>query len=356
MHVFCKALTCVALRFHLWKRILRAVPDESCVSGLRRRRVFSSSGDRFRSFQAKQQGPRSSVAKFFGAALGSLLAAGVPGDCRLCRAPLAGLSRLPVCDQCLERITPFDSPCCRVCGDPLPQQTKYGFPGSLAPNSEFLTVQLCAACSLERPLFKRAASFGAYAHELRELIHLLKYHRLRAASGMLGCMLAHAAEPLLADFESSVLVIPIPLHASKFRERGFNQSELIARSAIRELGRGAITSPADENGNRQPAPKLELLTTSLLRRRATPSQVGMSREQRRENIRGAFAVTGKEQIAGREVLLVDDVMTTGATVAECSRVLLGAGAKAVWAATVARALNESSWFVSHREEARELRE
>jgi predicted amidophosphoribosyltransferase len=166
-------------------------------------------------------------------------------------------------------------------------------------------------------------------------------------------MLAQAAEPLIADFESqSIFVIPVPLHASKFRERGFNQSELIARSAIRELGSHADAT----NRSGRSAIKLELLTTVLLRRRATVSQVGMTRDERWENIRGAFAVAGKEQIAGREVLLVDDVMTTGATVSECSRVLLGAGAKAVFVATVSRALNESLLFASYREVAKELRE
>jgi predicted amidophosphoribosyltransferase len=217
---------------------------------------------------------------------------------------------------------------------------------------------MCGACVIDRPLFTRAISYAAYADELRELIHLLKYHQVQTASGVLGRMLAQAAEPLLAGFESQpVLVVPVPLHASKFRERGFNQSELIARIAIRELGRHAAASATNGKGSfPQAAPKLELLTTALLRRRATESQVGMTRDQRRENIRGAFAVAGKEQVADREVLLVDDVMTTGATVSECSRMLLGAGAKAVFVATVARSLNESSLFASYREEAKELRE
>ena len=275
------------------------------------------------------------MSKFAGAALGSLFAAVFPSDCRLCRAPLANISRLPVCDRCLAKIIPFALPRCHLCGDPL------------APDSEFLAVEICANCYIERPLFTRAISHGAYADELRELIHLLKYHQVRPASGVLGRMLAEASEPLLASFESQpILVVPVPLHASKFRQRGFNQSELIARSAIRELGRQAGACSAT---------KLELLTTVLLRRRATESQVGMTRDQRRENIRGAFAVAGKEQIAGREVLLVDDVMTTGATVSECSRMLLDAGVKAVFVATVARALNESSLFASSREGAQEAR-
>jgi len=270
-----------------------------------------------------------------------MFAAVFPSDCRLCRAPLANLSRLPVCDECLAKIIPFDVPRCHLCGDPL------------APDSEFLTVEICANCYIERPLFTRAISYGDYANELRELVHLLKYHLVRPASGVLGRMLAQAAEPLIASFESQpICVVPVPLHVSKFRERGFNQSELIARSAIRELGRQAGVM----SGNGRSANKLELLTTVLLRRRATESQVGMTRDQRRETIRGAFAVAGKEQVAGREVLLVDDVMTTGATVSECARMLLGAGVRAVFVATVARALNESSWFASSREGAKELRE
>lgn len=310
-----------------------------------RRRVFSSSGDRSRVIQAKRLG-RSSLAKFAGAALGSLLAAVFPSECRICRASLASLSRLPVCDQCLAKIIPFDLPRCHLCGDPL------------APDSEFLAVEMCASCYIERPLFTRAISHGAYADELRELIHLLKYHQVRPASGVLGRMLAQAADPLMANFESRpIFVVPVPLHASKFRERGFNQSELIAQAAIRELSRRTGTSTADGNGRSpQTAVKLELLTTVLLRRRATESQVGMTRDQRRQNIRGAFVVTGKEQIAGREVLLVDDVMTTGATVSECARMLLSAGVKSVFVATVARALHEDSMFASYREEARELRE
>ncbi len=113
----------------------------------------------------------------------------------------------------------------------------------------------------------------------------------------------------------------------KFRERGFDQSESMARAAIRELGRQAGAAASD--GGERAAVRLELLMSVLLRRRATASQVGMTREERWE-YRGAFAVAGKEQVAGREVLPVDDVMTTGATVSECARMLLGAGVKAVY--------------------------
>jgi ComF family protein len=261
-----------------------------------------------------------------------MFAALFPSECRLCRVPLANLSRLPVCDECLAKITPIIGLRCQVCGDRLP-------PASLPFISHSHAV--CAACEHEPPAFARATSYGAYVDELRELIHLLKYHQVRSASGVLGRLLVQAAEPLLASpalgNSESVLVLPVPLHSGKFRERGFNQAELIAQAALRELGRVSRR-------------KLKLDTTVLLRRRATESQVGMSREQRRENIRGAFSAA-RERVAGRQVLLIDDVMTTGATVSECARVLLAARAKTVCVVTVARSVREGLLVASYREEA-----
>jgi ComF family protein len=118
-------------------------------------------------------------------------------------------------------------------------------------------------------------------------------------------------------------VVPVPLHARKLRQRGFNQTELIVREALK-IGGG--------NG------RLVLCSGVLERRRETQSQIGLTRHQRRENIRGAFAVAKPEQIVSREVLLVDDVFTTGTTVSECARVLLRAGASKIYVATVARTL------------------
>jgi ComF family protein len=137
-------------------------------------------------------------------------------------------------------------------------------------------------------------------------------------------MLAEAIldlQPLFGD--EPPLVVPVPLHGRKLRQRGFNQSELIARAAIKAM-------PAER--------RLQLSSGVLERSRETQSQIGLSRHQRRENIRGAFAVSRPEQIAGREVLLVDDVFTTGTTVSECARVSRRAGASKVFVATVARTL------------------
>jgi len=122
-------------------------------------------------------------------------------------------------------------------------------------------------------------------------------------------------------------VVPVPLYLRKQRQRGFNQAEMIAREALEQL--------------RRPK-RLELCPGVLLRCRETSSQIGLTRHQRRENLRGAFAVSDPTRIVKRDILLVDDVFTTGTTASECARVLLRAGAARVWVATVARTLKISS--------------
>ena len=162
-------------------------------------------------------------------------------------------------------------------------------------------------------------AYGSYDGGLRELVHLLKYNGVRPAANVLGRMLAEALTALepafeqhLADmFDRRVLVIPVPLYKAKRRQRGFNQAELIARSGAEVLFR---------------ADGLQLGADLLLRTRDTHSQIGLTSHQRRENLRGAFAVARAAEVTGREVLLVDDVYTTGTTASECARVLRRAGA------------------------------
>ena len=154
----------------------------------------------------------------------------------------------------------------------------------------------CQGCRDFEPKFDRAVSFGEYAGALRGLIHLLKYDRVLPAA-------------------------PVPLHASKRGERGFNQAELIARAAKKRLPE-----------------RFEIADGLLKRERPTHSQVGLTREERVANMRGAFRVTDPQRVKGRTVIVVDDVMTTGTTVSECARVLKKAGAERVSAATVARTL------------------
>ena len=179
---------------------------------------------------------------------------------------------------------------------------------------------MCSACQEMRPLFDKAVAHGAYDGELRELIHLLKYEQVLPAARVLGEMLGAAIAKL--QLAESVLVVPVPLHSSKRRQRGFNQAETIARAALKRL------SGRD----------FEIAGQALARVRPTASQIGLTRPQRRENMRGAFQVEHPTEVSGRSILLVDDVLTTGTTASECARVLRKAGAEKIWVATVARTL------------------
>jgi ComF family protein len=172
------------------------------------------------------------------------------------------------------------------------------------------------------PQFHRAVSYGAYDGKLRELIHLFKHNGIRPAGALLARLLDQAASQL--QLSGELVLIPVPLWSGKRQARGFNQAEAIARAFLRL----------------KPSSSIQLDTSSLVRTRETASQTGLTRKQRRENVRGAFAVTKGEKVRGRSILLVDDVMTTGTTVNECARVLLRAGAKEVFVATVARATKE----------------
>jgi ComF family protein len=192
---------------------------------------------------------------------------------------------------------------------------------------------LCQPCRLAPPAFVKAVAYGGYHGELRALVHLLKYDGMQPVARRLGALLADSLELLGADIPEQLLVIPVPMHAEKQRKRGFNHAHLLARAAAREVAR------------RHPDWALHLETTLLQRMRVTVSQAGLTTHQRRENLRGAFFAPRPARLAGKHVLLIDDIYTTGATVRACSRVLRNAGAASVRVATVARAQREgvASW-------------
>ncbi len=235
-----------------------------------------------------------------------------------------------MCEDCLGAMRPIAGGICSICGERLVSP----FAFSAEPSATGSGEARCGLCRRLEPPYVKAAAYGSYESGLRELIHLLKYNQVRPAANVLGRMLAEAIEdlqPLLAG--KDVLVVPVPLHSRKLRQRGFNQSELIARAALK-------LKPA--------AGRLQLSAGLLERRRETKSQIGLSRHQRRENIRGAFVVAKPDQVDGREILVVDDVFTTGTTVAECARVLRRAGASKVYVATVARTLKTEAQHAVQR--------
>jgi ComF family protein len=216
-------------------------------------------------------------------------------------------------------MSPIGDGVCSVCGERL--FSAYAMAGD----------SLCGLCRRAQPPFARAAAYGSYEGGLRELIHLLKFGGVRPAANVLGRMLAEALSTLEPEFAGdSLALVPVPLHRTKLRQRGFNQAELIARAALK------IKSPDN---------RLRLCAGVLERKRETASQIGLTRHQRRENLRGAFGVLQADAVKGREVLIVDDVFTTGSTVSECARVLRRVGATKVWVATVARTLKISAQVV-----------
>ncbi len=245
--------------------------------------------------------------------LGSVL---FPSPCRLCSGPLLRVTAAPVCDSCLARLLPQHNDLCARCGESLGMDT-YGLTAG----------QECQVCRLVPPPFHRAVAYGAYREEMRRALHLLKYEGITAMAQPLGALLAQAM--LMLNTPEAMTVVAVPLFAAREWRRGYNQSILLAESALATLRSEA------------PAWRLQTAHSALIRKRDTETHFQLAPHQRRENLKNAFAVAEKARIAGRDILLVDDIYTTGATARECARTLLAAGAASVYVATLARAQVES---------------
>ncbi|GAB4538538.1 MAG: hypothetical protein Fur0020_07450 [Thermodesulfovibrionia bacterium] len=169
---------------------------------------------------------------------------------------------------------------------------------------------MCSECITDEPHFEYARSYGIYEGAIEEAIKLLKYHGVKRLSRPLSDLLFSLPLPPVD------VIIPVPLHGKRLKERGFNQSAIIGRHISRGIG-------------------MPLLINSLIRTRDTLPQVGLNAKDRKRNIKGAFSVQDKKGIYKKRVLLIDDVLTTGSTARECSKVLKMAGAKSVYVMTIA---------------------
>ena len=230
-----------------------------------------------------------------------------PDECRICGEALRGYTRVPVCARCLKSPAALEAEYfCSQCKTPFQNH----FPLDLEGR--------CALCRSVLRGFDAAYCFGFYEGPLRELIHLLKYDGMKPLARPLGELLSRAL-PLDEQFDA---IVPAPLHWRRRFERGFNQSWLLARELARRRGLPVVNA--------------------LRRVRATRSQTGLSNARRRENVGGAFRRRRGRPVNGLRLLLVDDVMTTGATAAACAMALRRAGAVevrvAVWARTPRRQL------------------
>lgn len=202
----------------------------------------------------------------------------------------------------------LSGPACARCGD------------SVDGGSE-----LCRACRLAPPPFEKAVAYAFYQDSMRGAIHALKYDRMHSAARRMGAMLAQAIAKLRAEAPVEMLVIPVPLHRRRYAERGFNQARLLGTHALRTLGKS------------DPEWKLMLAPAALMRLRPTEAQAGLTPRQRRLNVRAAFQVSDAGAVRDRHILLIDDILTTGATARAAAKALKNAGAATVWVATLARA-------------------
>jgi len=224
-----------------------------------------------------------------------------PDDCRICARPLREVTRIPVCGKCLREPEPLIAEFfCVSCRTPFLNRFPLDAEGR------------CALCRSGLRGFDAAYCFGSYEGTLRQLIHLYKYGRIQTLSQPLADLLA-AALPLDERFDA---VTPVPLHWRKQWQRGFNQSDLLARAIARRRGIPVVRA--------------------LRRVRSTQTQAGLSNTERRKNVAAAFQCRSGRTLADRRVLLIDDVMTTGSTAAACARVLKQAGVAKVVLLTVAR--------------------
>lgn len=210
-----------------------------------------------------------------------------------------------VCWRCFSSLPLIDTsvPRCRICGK-VPDG---------CVDSDFI----CDACLREMPAFDMARFAMRYEDAARLLVHTLKYKDGTWLSPDL-CDILEGCARVSFDVDAIDAIIPVPLSPAKFRQRKYNQTELLVRGLSSRLG-----VPASSR--------------LVVRTRNTPSQTHMTAEERRRNVGGAFAVAEPSLVRARTLLVVDDVMTTGSTLSEMALTLKGAGAWRVWALAIARA-------------------
>ena len=229
----------------------------------------------------------------------------LPPRCLGCGAVVADPGA--VCPDCWAGIDFIAPPLCACCGLPFEYETGRDGDGSDA---------ICGECARRPPLFGRARSVMTYSDSSRRLVLAFKHADRTDAAPVWGRWLARAGADVLADAD---VLVPVPLHRRRLISRRYNQAALMAQALGRETG-------------------LPVAVDALVRTRPTPSQGRMNRSQRQRNVVGAFAVRprGINAVKGRRIVLVDDVMTTGATLSACTRPLLSAGAANVDVLTLAR--------------------
>ncbi len=216
--------------------------------------------------------------------------------CIACGAPLGGGDPASLCGKCREELIENRPPVCRRCG----RFARFPARGS------------CEGCRKRIPAYDRGTAAVVYERGARKILYGLKY----GGKGYLAENIAAIMEPVLPAASSYDMIIPVPMHKSKKSERGYCQTTLISRHLAKKSGK-----PAE--------------TDNLVRIRRTEPMSGLHRGNRAANVRGAFEVKDPGALAGKRILLVDDLLTTGSTADECARILKKAGAASVQLAVFA---------------------
>jgi ComF family protein len=211
-----------------------------------------------------------------------------------------------LCAQCLDQIEVIQPPICRRCGLPVDslETSKHAEP-------------ICNQCQKAPPQLDGLLAYAFHGGPLREAIQQFKYEDLRALAVPLGELMADGWIGLSSPQKAADVIVPVPLHATRQRERGYNQASLLARQLSARL-------------------HVPVVEDVLIRTRATAPQVELSAQERRINVRDAFRCVDAD-LRGKRVLLIDDVCTTGSTLEAACAALRAGGATHVWAYTLARA-------------------
>jgi ComF family protein len=244
-----------------------------------------------------------------------------PAPCRLCGELLDTAAQIPICNSCLASLQPLHGPCCSRCGRPFASRVA-------AESSE---LPLCHLCRRGLYDFDFARSYGAYTASMAGAIMLLKYQEVTPLAKWFAAVLRKTFEGHREECVADTIV-PVPVHPLRLRERGYNHAELIARPLARSLG-------------------LPCRSYLLVRSRPRPDKLRLTLRERWRSVRGAYTIRNGLRVDNLRILLVDDVLTTGATLDACSRALRKAGAARVVALTVARAIprrEESAFEVPRR--------